>query len=257
MNLKFILSLILMGLVAGCNIFDWSISNDDDVYYEGIRLFNQKKFREAKSKFSEAMQQDPKRSEFRYYHAKAVVMETDINLLSVARRIIYPPTSAAVPLDTFNLPLYGKEPDMTLTQDQAYKTALYQIISECQSDIDPIFKGLTYGEITRKDILFEYSLFSLARGLLQFRDTNNDGIIDSKDFYFQVYFTGDQQLKYKITVPENFKKESVTEAIKNSLIYLKNGSLALVDIFASDYIDINELETTMAQIESQLSLLLP
>ncbi|MBN2090730.1 hypothetical protein JW964_14050, partial [candidate division KSB1 bacterium] len=199
----------------------------------------------------------PNRSEFRYYHAKAVVMETDINLLSVARRIVNPPLNTAVPLDTFNLPLYGKEPDMNLEQDQAYKTALYMIISECQSDIDPIFKGLTYGEITRKDILFEYSLFSLARSLLQFRDTNNDGKIDSKDFYFQVFFTGDQQLKYKISVPDNFDKQSVTEAVKNSIIYLKNGSLALIEIFASDYIEVDELEETMAQIEIQLSLLLP
>jgi hypothetical protein len=257
MNLKLIPVIIIAGMLAGCNIFSWSTSDEEDMYYEGIKLFNEKKFAAAKSKFAEAIKQDPNRSEFRYYHAKSVVMETEINLLSVSRRIINPAQNTTVPSDTFYLPLYSKEPDMTLAQDRAYKSALYQVISECQADIDPIFKGLTYGEITRKDILFEYSLFSLARSLLQFRDTNNDGVINSNDLYFEVYFTGNQQLKYKITVPENFDKDSVIGSVKNSIIYLKDGTMALVEIFASDYIDIKDLEATMAQIESQLKLLLP
>jgi len=77
--------LLICGLfffIANCNIFDWTTISEDEVFYDGIKLFNEQKFAEAKEKFAEAMESDPSRSDYRYYHAKALVFASNLNLFT-------------------------------------------------------------------------------------------------------------------------------------------------------------------------------
>jgi len=249
MKQKLILIAGLALIFTGCNIFSWTSSSSDDLYYEGIKLFNEKKFDEAKQKFAEAMAEDPERSDYRYYHAKATVFESTVNFLSVARDVTRPPQINNV----FLLPLYSKEPNMTLAEDRAYKNEIYQVVTTCHRDIEPIFKQKTHGTIKKEDIKFEYSLFSLSRGILQFRDTNNDGMIDENDIYFMVYSPSDRLIDYQVVLPPDFDPNEVADAVKNSVLFLGDGVVALVETFASEYIDTEELEDVMNQLKTELN----
>lgn len=249
-----VLGLVLLAmLLAGCNIFRWTTPTDEDLYYDGIKLFNEKKFPEAKIKFEEAIAQDSLRSEYRYYHAKATIFEADINFIAIGRDVIKPEKLQA----QYFLPLYTKSASMSMAEDMAYKNAIYQIISVCHADIDPIFKNRTHGELTRQDILFDYSLFALAMGILQLRDTNNDGRIDANDFYFSIYSVSGEAVNYQIYFPPNYDKNDLVNTVKDAISFFGNGSLALTEIFLSDYVDTDRLKLIMTQLETELNLLLP
>ncbi len=255
---------ILTIFIVGCNIFSWTDTTDEDLYYDGLELFNQKKFSEAKEKFAAAMEQDPLRSDYRYYHAKAAIFETEINFLSVGRSVIKPTKSNLSGANYFYLPLYSREEDlkqMSVAQEYAYKTSIYHIVSVCHRDIDLIYKRETHGGIQREDILFEYSLFSLARCILQMRDTNNDGVINEKDLYFQIFTTSDKKIEYKIDIPPNLDRNQIIDAVKNSVTFLGEGVVALYDTFADtafkDLVDTEKLRSTMEQLEIELKRLLP
>jgi len=118
-----ILLLMSMMLIASCNIFDWTSAPKDEAFYEGMALFNDGKFTEAKAKFAEAMKSDPFRSDFRYYHAKAVVFEANLNYFGLAQDLVNIDTSSVT---NVKLPLYNKEPNMSLEEDAAYKNTFYQ-----------------------------------------------------------------------------------------------------------------------------------
>lgn len=247
-----ILCLLLISF-AGCNVFRWTTASDDELYYDGIKLFNEEKFSEAKIKFAEAIEQDPMRADYRYYHAKATIFEADINFISVGRDVIKPKKHESV----YYLPLYTKMANMSLAEDASYKNEIYQIISVCHADIHPIFKNKTHGELTREDILFEYSLFALAMGILQMRDTNNDGIIDMKDAYFSIYSVSGSDVDYKIYFPPGFDRNEIVDTVEDAINFFGNGSLALAELFLSEYIDTQELNDVMLQIETELNNILP
>jgi len=249
-----VLGLVLLAvLLAGCNIFRWTTPSDEDLYYDGIKLFNEEKFSEAKIKFAEAIAQDSLRSDYRYYHAKATIFEADINFLSIGRDVIKPEKLGA----KYFLPLYTQSSGMTLVEDAAYKNKIYQIISVCHADIDPIFKNRTHGELTRQDILFDYSLFALAMGILQLRDTNNDGRIDANDFYFSIYSINGDDVTYHIYFPPNYDMNDLVNTVKDAITFFGNGSVALTEIFLSEYVDTEQLQSIMTQLETELNLLLP
>lgn len=256
MLIRLLSVLVLAFFIAGCNIFDWTSNDNDDVYYEGIRLFNEKKFDEAKEKFAEAMKSDPQRSDYRYYHAKATLFETDINFLTVGREVIAPAKSKTPGY----LPLYSHEPDISIEQDRKTKNDIYQIVQIGHDDIHPIFMEETYGEIQKEDILFEYSLFSLTRAILQLRDTNNDGRIDENDFYFSIQvinLTNPEYIIYLGTVDPN----SIVEALTNTVSYIGFGADALLEAFGSEeeseIIDSRELERVMDQLQDELQSKIP
>ena len=143
-TLSIVLVCCVLFLIANCNIFDWTTTSDDEVFYEGLELFNQKKFSEAKVKFAEAMESDPYRSDYRYYHAKATIFESDTNFFAIAREIIN-----VDPLNELYLPLYstpplppGEDSIQFVQQDNQVKNHIYNITIVSHDDITPIYKEL-------------------------------------------------------------------------------------------------------------------
>lgn len=175
-------------LVAGCNIFDWSSSTDEDAYYEGLELFGDGKFTEAREKFEEALKEDPMRAEFRYYHAKALIMESDLNFFSIARKMSEVNQGTAANL---NLPLYTRDASMSIAEELIYKNSIYTATWRSHEDLSPIYLNKTHGEFQADDVYFEFSILSLVRSVLQMRDTNNDGEISGNDWYFGIEKIGD------------------------------------------------------------------
>ncbi len=247
------LTFLLLSLLS-CNIFDWTSEKNYESFYEGLDLFNDGKFSEAKEKFAAAMKSDPERSDFRYYHAKAVVFEADLNYFAMAQNLVKIDTATAMNL---KLPLYNKEPDMNLEQDVAYKNKIYQASLICHLDLTPIYQGKTQGDIQAQDIYFDYAILSLVLALLRLRDTDGDGIITTNDFYFSIYKSSEGNYEFDLlgvrdflSTPEN--RQAFNHTLLRSVDYLEDGIFSMSKIFSSDtkYFDLQDLESLLENVET-------
>lgn len=240
-----IFSLILI-LIVGCNIFDWTSESKEEAFYEGLDLFNEGKFNQAKEKFAEAMEADPNRSDYRYYHAKAVVFEANLNFFAIAQNIIKVDTASVLGV---TLPLYTKDRDLTLEQDAEIKNNIYGVSLICHHDITPIYLEQTYGDIKAQDIYFDYSILSLSLALLRLRDTNGDHIIGPDDFYLEIHKSNDGNylidligvIEY-LQDPQN--RMGFNHALLSSVGYASDGISALSKIFSSDTTYFNQTDLT-------------
>jgi tetratricopeptide (TPR) repeat protein len=238
-------SLVLV-LFAGCNIFDWTSENKDKAFYEGIEFFNDGKFTQAKEKFAEAMQLDPKRSDYRYYHAKAVVFEANLNFFAIAQNVIKIDTSSIASL---TLPLYTKDPDLSLEQDAINKTKIYSVGTICRNDIKPIYLEQTHGDIQAQDIYFDYAILSLSLALLRLRDTNGDGIIGSNDFYFEIVKSSDGKYAFDLLSVINYLRDSNNQrsfnrTLLSSADYVADGVSSLFKVIGNDTTYFNQTDLT-------------
>lgn len=251
---------LMMTLYSGCNIFNWTSSSEEDAYYDGLKLFNDGKFADARAKFEEAIQSDPWRSDYRYYHAKALVMESDLNFFKIAHDMVDANNSNA---DQFQMPLYtwDKTKYPNRADELAFKNRLYNTTWRCHDDLSPIFFGRTHGEVTAEDIYFEYSIISMSRAVLQLRDTNNDSTIDAADWYFTIKKVVNPQTGEEMYVPDlqaliNDLKNSpdaragFNRMLLNTVKYGADGIVALVNTFSdSTVIDPQELQSVLNRVE--------
>ena len=254
------LSIVFILLIySSCNILDWTSTSTEEEFYCGLNLFNEQKFTEAKEKFAEALEKDPNNSEYLYYHAKAAVFEADLDFYTIARRIINIDTSSFQNLD---LPLYTKEPDMTLDQDARYKNKIYQATWVAHNDISPIYFNNTHGDIEAIDVSFEFSILSMARAILQMRDTNNDMVINSNDLYFviqkvyspiigkSIYLPNLGGIyDYLVESPENLA--GFNSMLINSASYAAEGVASIMNTFADTTLfDNDDLEEIIEKVET-------
>jgi hypothetical protein len=93
------------------------------------------------------------------------------------------------------------------------------------------------------------------------RDTNNDGVINEKDLYFQIFTTSDKKIEYIIDIPPNIDRNQIIDAVKNSITFLGSGVVALYETFAdsafTDLVDTEKLKLAMEQLSTELKRLLP
>lgn len=240
--------------ILSCNIFDWTSNNKDEAFYQGLELFNDGKFSEAKEKFDEAIQSDPQRSDFRYYHAKAVVFESNLNYFAMAQNLVKIDTSSVM---NVKLPLYTKDPDLTLEQDAVDKNQIYQASLICHLDLAPIYQEQTHGDIQAQDIYFDYAILSLALALLRLRDTNGDGNIGTDDFYFTIYKSSEGKYTFDLLGIKNFlstpdNQKNFNRTLLKSVDYIADGIFSLLKIFHSDtkYFDQQDLQSLLDNIKN-------
>ncbi|MBD3288594.1 hypothetical protein GF337_07305 [candidate division KSB1 bacterium] len=244
---------------SSCNILDWTSTSTEEEFYRGLTLFNEQKFGEAREKFAEALEKDPNNSEYLYYHAKATVFESDLDFYSIARRIINIDTSS---FQNLKLPLYTKEPDMTLAQDARYKNKIYQATWSAHDDISPIYFNNTHGDVEAIDISFEFSILSMARAILQMRDTNNDLVINENDLYFtiqKVYnpFIGKSIYLPNLTDIYEYLKDSqenragFNKMLVNTASYAAEGVASIMNTFSDTTLfDNDDLEEIIEKVET-------
>lgn len=240
-----VVSLVII-LIAGCNIFDWTSENKDEAFYDGIELFNEGKFTQAKEKFAEAMQADPNRSDYRYYHAKAVVFEANLNFFAIAQNVIKIDTSSVVGL---TLPLYTKDRDVSFEQDAANKTQIYSVSTICRNDIAPIYLEQTHGDIKAPDIYFDFSILSLSLALLRLRDTNSDGTIGGDDFYFEIVKSDDGKYTFNLLDVLDYLKDSDNQKSFNRTLlstvgYVADGVSSLLKVIGNDTTYFDQIDLT-------------
>jgi len=237
---------LLLILIAGCNIFDWTSENKEEAFYKGLEFFNDGNFTQAKEKFAEAMKSDPNRSDFRYYHAKAVVFEANLNYFAIAQNIIKVDTSSVMGV---TLPLYTKDQDLSLEQDAANKNKIYGVSIICHDDITPIYLEHTHGDIKAQDIYFDYSILSMALALLRLRDTNGDGVIGADDFYFEIYKSNEGNYIFDLMGVRTYLQDpdnrtDFNQTLLVSVDYLSDGISSLLKIMSSDTTYFNQTDLT-------------
>lgn len=250
----YLIFLVVVMPILNCNIFDWTSDSKDEAFYEGLELFNDGKFGLAQEKFAAAIESDPERSDFRYYHAKAVVFDANINYFGIAQNLVKIDTSSVMKV---RIPLYNKEPDLTLEQDVSYKNTIYQASLICCTDIKPIYLELTHGDIQARDLYFDYAILSLTLALLRLRDTNGDGVIGMDDFYFAIYKSGEDKYNFDLLEVRDYLVDADNRADFNrtlltSVDYVTDAVVALLKIFHGDsnYFDQQDLNNLMDNVRN-------
>jgi len=174
--LALIAALALLAFVAGCNIFGWSSEETPkSLIDEGREHMRDGEYAAAEALFAQAMAEDPKDADARYYHAKAVMHGSGFNPLDLANIIEDNPDSPGS-----LLPFFGP------SWPNARADSLFRTARTVYSDLRPIYRGEATGEIKREDIDFDLGIVAVIRGLLMFRDTNFDGAITSADYEFSI-----------------------------------------------------------------------
>lgn len=254
MKPKILLLLLIISFVSGCNIFDWTSKQNEEAFYEGLELFNDGKFSEAKAKFANAIKSDPERSDFRYYHAKAVVFEANLNYFAMAQNLVKIDTATVM---NIKLPLYTKEPDLSLAQDAEFKNHIYQVSFVCHADLTPIYQEETHGDIRAQDIYFDYAIISLALALLRLRDTNGDGTITTDDFYFTIFKSSEGNYTFDLLGVRNYlstaeNRQTFNRTLLKSVDYISDGIFSLLKIFSSDtkFFDQQDLNNLLENIKT-------
>ncbi len=258
-RLFMLLIVFVLLIYSSCNILDWMSTSTEEEFYRGLKLFNEQKFSDAKEKFAEAMEADPNNAEYRYYHAKAAVFEADLDFYTIARRIINIDTSS---FQNLTLPLYTKERDMTLVEDAKYKNEIYQATWVAHEDLTPIFFNNTHGNICAEDISFEFSIVSMARAILQMRDTNNDLQINENDLYFVITKVYNPIIDKSFYLPNlgdiyNYLMESpenqagFNNMLINTASYAAEGVGSIMNTFSDTTLfDNQDLEEILEKIET-------
>ncbi len=176
MRIKILLTtLMLAALVAiagGCNIFQWSDSEDaETLIAEGRQHLRDAEYDEAAAKFAQAMAEEPSNADARYLHAKAVIHGSGENALTIAAEIEDNSRS-----DGDKLPFTGPE------WDHERANRLYQAVNMAYEDLLPIYNGEATGTIGRDDIDGDLGVVAGVKGCLMFRDTDTNGVINASDY---------------------------------------------------------------------------
>ncbi|MFH1006612.1 MAG: hypothetical protein V1800_03805 [Candidatus Latescibacterota bacterium] len=173
--------LILGALIlAGCNIFDWTHGDDDasDYISEGRAFMNDANYEDAADQFQMAIDANPTDAEARYLHSKAMVLGSGISITQLSAQM----TSS----NKGDLPLFSPDPTLSIQEDNAGKTRLYQANYHAALDLKEIYEGRAIGKYGPEDIDVAYAIASGVSGVLGLRDTNRDLVIDENDFVLDI-----------------------------------------------------------------------
>lgn len=176
-----IIPLLLVVLtIGGCNIFGWtSKESPESLIDEGRQYMREGEYDKAEAKFAEAMKEDPKNSDARYYHAKATIHASGFNALYLSKVM-----SESDFIDEDLFLFTGDEwPDEKANR-------LFQAVKTVYEDLLPIYDNQTTGNFDSSDIDLDLALAAGIQGILTFQDTDLNGTITSSDFdldikYFQ------------------------------------------------------------------------
>src|SRR4030042_3961623 len=164
--------LIFIALLAGCNIYEWTTSNDTtrDAVEDGRSKMRDGDYQGAFELFDKALNDDPYNSELRYLHAKAALKRTGVSTITLATEI----TSIKTYEIRSDLPFMNR----TIWPDNRADT-VYKNIFIVLRDMRLIGSGATYGPIDSGAVNLGLSIGSTVNALLRFRDTNGDSTIAS------------------------------------------------------------------------------
>ncbi|MBD3170541.1 MAG: hypothetical protein GF307_13735 [candidate division Zixibacteria bacterium] len=167
--------------ISGCNIFGWTAGDDnlDGYMARGREYMRDSEYQKAADEFAKAIEEDPAYADARYYHAKAVVLAADINVGTIIDEL----ESGG---DSDLLPLYSRNPELTMEQDIELKDRLYRANRTAYIDLTEIFEGRATGSFSKRDVAADLLIALGAYSLSGMRDTDQNGAITADDIYLEI-----------------------------------------------------------------------
>lgn len=184
LTLLAILAVVPLLLLSGCNILGWTSGDYSGLGHleKGKKLLRDGKYQEAEAELALAIEEDPYNSATRYYHAKALVLAADIDVMWLADQV----DQAESQRGEIPLPIFSPDPAMTLEEDIALKNGIYQANLGVREDLTWIIDGRATGTFKRDDIVVDLSVATLLCAILGLRDTDQDRDIDGDDILLQI-----------------------------------------------------------------------
>jgi len=169
------LSLLLTFQQCEDNVFSFSAPDKGEatLIEEGRALLNDGEYEKALEKFTKALEEDPSSTAARFYHAKATLHSSGFNAIVLSRKLASAQNGQSLPF-------------MDMRRDSS--NVLYQTNNIIIRDLKPIADGTYTGRFTRDDVNLDLTLATTTSGILSFKDTNNDGTINSQDIDLSVIF---------------------------------------------------------------------
>ncbi len=191
----FLVFIALLLTMSGCNMYEFSAGDDStrDIIEEGKQDMRDGNYQAAFEKFDKALLGDPLNSELLYLRAKAAIRRTGTNTLEIMTALQstdpQSPSGASLPF---------------MNEDEwsdGRADSLYQGIQIVVDDLGKIFRNEADLGIDSADIELDLMAGYAIWGLLSFRDTNRDKVIDGSDFKLNVFFQNGQLL-FKDFLPD-------------------------------------------------------
>lgn len=218
-----LMALLLAMLVGGCNLFSFTAPSGTatDLVYDGRQALWDGDYSTAIEKFQEALDEDPNNAAARWGIAKAYIRQTGYTSITIMAEV-----------SGFE---DGTLPFMSTPVDSA--NALYQGVIHANENLGAIFSGeASNSEYNAGSIALDYTGCLLIQGMLLFRDTNGDQVIDGNDFNLQAQLDalGDFQLDDNTW---NTLTDEQQQALLDNVTNVLSNSAAALDTFLTDLME--------------------
>lgn len=212
-----LLSVLLMVVFGGCNIFSFTAPSDSntDNLEDGRDALRDGDYVTAIEKFEMVLEDDPNDANAHWGLAKAYFRQTGFTSITIMSEI-----------SAFES---GQMPFMTLPDMEA--NDLYQGAINANTHLREIFVGnATNSELYDSTIALDFTGTLAIQTILTFRDTNVDGVIDGNDFNMNAILNGSN---LDLDGWDNIgpdQQDQIDDLI-NTLLGDSTGAIAALDIF--------------------------
>jgi lipoprotein NlpI len=172
--------LLLVGLVAGCNIFESFAPSEsaDDYVADGREALRDGDYAAAIDAFNSALEDDPGDARAHWGLAKAYIRQSGYTSIDIMTKI-----------STFEQ--NGNLPFMDDSPFEANR--LYVAAQNANYHLRAIHDGMARSvELNRSEVALDYTGTLAVEGILLIRDTNGDGVIDASDIDLTAFYTTGQ-----------------------------------------------------------------
>lgn len=253
-------SLLLLLLVAGCNLFSFTAptSSSSDYVYEGRQHLWDGEYEDAVESFTKAIEENPNNPKARWGRAKAKLRSTGHTAMSLVSAISTFASGPGADLPFFSWP-----------KDSA--SALYEALFMVRDDLTAIYSGeasdeefrmetftdtLAIPPVTRtavKVVALDYVAVYTIHGILMLRDVNRDSVINDEDFDITFFFNALENLSLD-NLPDwsSMSQEERDAIVDNVQNLLNTGSDVIVEVLNNmdnvgvNTSQINEVATDVA-----------
>jgi hypothetical protein len=184
LTLLAILGIVPLLLLSGCNILGWTSGDYSGLGHleKGKKLLRDGKYQEAEAELALAIEEDPYNSETRYYHAKALVLAADIEIMWLVDQV----DQLESQREQIPLPIFTPDPEVTLEEDIVNKNTIYQANLGVREDLTWIIDRRATGRFKADDIVGDLAVATTLCALLSLRDSDQDGDIDEDDIILEI-----------------------------------------------------------------------
>ncbi|MDP8207515.1 MAG: hypothetical protein P9L92_12685 [Candidatus Electryonea clarkiae] len=230
-----VLSLLLLWVVAGCNIFSFSNPADSDADYvaEGVQHLQDGEHADAEESFTKALEENPNNADARWGRAKARLRGAGypaIVLVSELSQIGDLSANTSLPFQDLNV-----WPNEEINP-------VYQALYGVREDIGAIYSGgANNDEFQPDDVALDYVGVLAVHGIMMLRDTNVDGAIDDNDFNLSALLDAINGLELDPNMWDNLP-DSVQNALIEQAVNLFETSTEVLIDFAAGLLEDQEIE---------------